>query len=322
VSQRVLIIDDSQTIHAIVRARLSGEALELTSAHDGDSGLRAATENPPDLILLDVDMPDLNGFEVCKRLRSDVRTMGVPVIFLTGASSSEEKINGLELGACDYVTKPFDPAELRARVRSTLRSKYLMDLLSRKAQIDGLTGLWNRAYFDRRLREELSSSRRSGRPLSMILADVDHFKSCNDRFGHSFGDEVLRRVAARMTEVARIEDVTCRYGGEEFSILSPGTCIEGAIRLAERLRVALSEIPLQARSTEVKITASFGVASHTPAVTQNFEGNEKSSGEIDAAAVKLIDAADAALYAAKEQGRNRVVSLTTRRPPATPPLAA
>src|SRR3954454_10303053 len=132
-NQRVLIIDDSQPIHALVRVRLADEGIELQSAHDGKSGLQCALDNPPDVILLDVDMPDLNGFEVCRRLKADGRTMDVPVIFLTGASSTEEKITGLELGAVDYITKPFDPAELRARVRSSLRTKYLLDLLARKA---------------------------------------------------------------------------------------------------------------------------------------------------------------------------------------------
>jgi diguanylate cyclase (GGDEF)-like protein len=289
-TQRVLIIDDSKPIHALVRVRLADESIELMSAHDGKSGLQAAFDSPPDVILLDVDMPDLNGFEVCRQLKADGRTMDVPVIFLTGASSTEQKIKGLELGAIDYITKPFDPAELRARVRSSLRTKYLLDLLSRKALIDGLTGLWNRLYFDRRMNDELSLSRRSGRPLSCVMGDVDHFKSFNDRFGHTFGDEVLKCVAGTLNDVARTEDVVCRYGGEEFAVIVPNTNLAGAAELAERLRSAVATADIGTRADAPNVTASFGVA------------------EIDADSTikSLVDAADAALYRAKQGGRNRV----------------
>ncbi|MBC8106544.1 MAG: diguanylate cyclase [Anaerolineae bacterium] len=289
--QRVLIIDDSQPIHALVRVRLAGEDVELHSAHNGFTGLKAAQDNPPDVILLDVDMPDMNGFEVCRQLKADERTMDVPVIFLTGASSTEEKIKGLELGAVDYITKPFDPAELRARVRSSLRTKYLLDLLSRKAMIDGLTGLWNRRYFDRRLTEEISMARRTKRPLACILGDLDHFKSCNDKFGHTFGDEVLRCVSATMGGVVRTEDILCRYGGEEFAVIVPNSSMTGAAELGERLRVAISTTSIGTRADAMHVTASFGVA-HWSA-----DQDEKT----------LLDRADAALYRAKQDGRNRVV---------------
>ncbi len=288
-SQRVLVIDDSQSIHALVRARLAHEAVELAGATNGLTGLRAALESPPDLILLDVDLPDIDGFEVCRRLKSSSATVNVPIIFLTGASSTDEKIKGLELGAVDYVTKPFDPAELRARVRSSLRSKYLFDLLARKAMIDGLTGLSNRSYFDRRMSEEVARARRIGTALSCILADVDHFKSFNDRFGHLFGDELLRRIATALTDTVREEDVVCRYGGEEFAIISPNCGGDGATSLAERLRSAVACCTLSCREEPVNVTASFGVA-----------------GSDDIPFDQLVEQADAALYRAKRSGRNRV----------------
>jgi two-component system, cell cycle response regulator len=291
-NQRVLIIDDSQPIHALVRVRLADEGIELHSAHTGLSGLQVAQENPPDVILLDVDMPDLNGFEVCRRLKADGRTMDVPIIFLTGASSTEEKITGLELGAVDYITKPFDPAELRARVRSSLRTKYLLDLLARKAMIDGLTGLWNRRYFDRRLTEEMSLARRTEGQLACILGDIDHFKSCNDRFGHTFGDEVLRCVSAIMGGIVRTEDVLCRYGGEEFAVIVPNSNANGAAELGERLRAAIASAKIGVRTDAPHVTASFGIAE------MNGDQDEKT----------LLDNADAALYRAKQEGRNRVVS--------------
>src|SRR4051812_22667076 len=190
--QKVLIIDDSKPIHALVRARLAEEPIELHSAFDGETGIATALNLLPDLILLDVDMPSPDGFEVCRRLKDDPATMTIPVVFLTGMASTEQKIRGLELGALDYILKPFDPAELRARVRTSLRQKYLLDLLAKKAMIDGLTGLWNRTYFDQTLAAQLALFRRAGYPCSVILTDVDNFKLINDQFGHPTGDEALR----------------------------------------------------------------------------------------------------------------------------------
>src|SRR3954453_23190464 len=174
--QKVLVIDDSEDIRALVQARLMSEPIELHFAADGASGIARAAELAPDMILLDVDMPAPDGFEVCRRLKADARTMPIPVIFLTGHASADEKIKGLDLGAVDYITKPFDPAELRARVRAALRTKYLMDLLAKRAMIAGLTGLWNRPCSEQRLASELSLPRRSDRPLACAMLDLDHFK--------------------------------------------------------------------------------------------------------------------------------------------------
>lgn len=288
-SQRVLIIDDSKAIHLLIRNRLAAEAIELHSAESGPAGLALVHELRPDLVLLDVELGAVSGFDVCRQLKADPATSGIPVVFLTGSSSTQLKIQGLELGAVDYITKPFDPAELRARVRAALRFKYLMDLLGRKAQIDGLTGLWNRAYFEHRLAEEQSLARRTGDPLSCVLADVDHFKSVNDRFGHPFGDEMLRHVAGVLNEVTRTEDSVCRYGGEEFILLLPNTNAAGAFRLAERIRSELQTRVLRHGETSVPVTLSLGVAEN---------------GTTDSPSI--VQRADAALYAAKQGGRNRV----------------
>jgi diguanylate cyclase (GGDEF)-like protein len=286
---KILVIDDSPEIHKLVQVRLSKEAVVIHSAHDGDSGLKAARQIRPDLILLDVEMPGRDGFAVCVELKSDPATMDTPIIFLTGTTSTEDKIRGLELGASDYITKPFDPGELRARVRASLRARYLVELLSKKAMIDGLTGLWNRSYLDLHLHMELSAARRSGQPLSCVMADVDHFKAINDTCGHGFGDEVLREVAAVFTRCCRAEDIACRYGGEEFTVLLPNTPVEGALELAERLRNEIERCRLAYRETPVNVTCSFGVA--------NLRGPMPPS---------LIEMADEALYRAKHAGRNRV----------------
>lgn len=298
-AQRVLVIDDSPPIHALVTVRLREERVELFSAYDGESGLAMVQSLQPDLVLLDVDMPHPDGFEVCRRLKADPATMQIPVIFLTGVSSSEQKILGLDLGAVDYVTKPFDPAELRARVRASLRTKYLLDLLSRKAQIDGLTGLWNRTHFDQRLEAEISLARRSHHALSCLLVDIDHFKQVNDRYGHQFGDSTLRSVAQTLGSECRIEDIVCRYGGEEFAIVAPNTAAAPAGWLAERLRQLVAGQELFCRGTSVLITCSFGVA--------QFDGSSSLS---------LVEMADKALYQAKKLGRNRVEVIIAPTPPA------
>ncbi len=287
--QKLLVIDDSESIHALLRVRLRDEPLEMTSAMDGSSGIEIAARLVPDLILLDVEMPGCNGFAVCQALKSNPATAGIPVIFLTGASSTEEKIRGLDTGAVDYITKPFDAAELRARVRAGLRTKFLLDLLSKKAMIDGLTGLWNRGYFDQRLAAETSLSIRSGRPLSVIMGDIDHFKQINDRFGHPCGDEVLRTIGQLMVDTCRAEEVVCRYGGEEIGILAPNSASVAAAELANRFNRVVGSHEFICRGVRCHLTCSFGVAELDPARAAN-----------------VVQAADEALYRAKSLGRNRV----------------
>lgn len=289
--QEVLVIDDSELIHALLRARLQHEGVDLHHAHSAEEGLAKARALRPDLILLDVSMPDISGFEVCKRLKSDPELVRIPVIFLTGASSVANKVEGLDLGAVDYVTKPFEHAELRARVAAALRTKRLLDMLEQRARIDGLTGLWNRSYFDRKLQEETAVCRRYGRTVSLILVDVDHFKKVNDTYGHPFGDRVLEGVGRTLRRV-RETDAACRYGGEEFAIIATHTGRTPAFGLADEIRDRIAAMTLVSNGSPVPVTASFGVSSS--------EGIEHPTSEI------LLSAADAALYEAKRSGRNCV----------------
>jgi two-component system cell cycle response regulator len=295
--QNVLVIDDSPEIHVLLRARLKDEPITLHFAESPGAGLAMIADVKPDVILLDVNMPEMDGYQVCRLLKANPVTVNVPIIFLTGADTTAEKIRGLELGATDYVTKPFDPAELRARVRAALRTAYLMDLLSRKAMIDGLTGLWNRSYLDSRLAAEIALARRSGQHVSCIMLDVDHFKLVNDRYGHPFGDEVLRMIAVTLGTSCRSEDVVCRYGGEEFAVLLPNTAATAATELAERLRGAIESESLKFKGQQVKVTSSFGVSE----LSENT-------------AVLLIESADKALYDAKQAGRNRVCIAGSKAP--------
>jgi diguanylate cyclase (GGDEF)-like protein len=260
--------------------------------NDGKDALEAAKNCHPDVILLDVDMPGLNGYDTCKVLKSDPQTSFIPIIFLTSHTKVDDKVKGLDLGAIDYVAKPFDPVELRARVRSAYRTKYLMDLLEEKAQVDGLTGLNNRAFFDTRIAEEIERARRYNKPLAIVLSDVDKFKSVNDTYGHTFGDTVLSEVAEVVRTVARTSDTVARYGGEEFVTLLPEQDLQGAAIFANRVREEIEALSLEHNGIPVKITSSFGVAS---------------TAEVGYTEIQhLVECADKALYAAKESGRNRV----------------
>ena len=296
-SQSILAIDDSADIHQLLRVRLKniGNEVELKHALTGEDGFNMARDEQPDLILLDVVMPDATGFEVCSRLKSEPETRNIPVIFLTGSTEVDQKLQGFDLGAIDYIQKPFDPAELNARVRAALRTKRFQDMLAQRAMIDALTGLWNRAHFDQRLHEESAATSRYGRPLSVIMMDVDKFKNLNDTHGHPFGDEVLQAVGDVLTANGRSSDWPCRYGGEEFVVILRETDVEGALIVAERMREDLESLKLRSRGNFVPVTASFGVSSNT--LCRN---------PADFSRQWLIRSADEALYAAKEGGRNRV----------------
>jgi diguanylate cyclase (GGDEF)-like protein len=289
---KVLIIDDDPMVLRIATARLKNEGLDITCADGGHSGLGEARRSRPDVILLDVDMPDLSGFEVIHELQSDGDLCRTPVIFVTGSCNVADKVHGLDLGAVDYVTKPFDPFELRARVNAALRTKRLHDLLTTHSQIDPLTELWNRRALTERLEEEWERVRRYGCPLAFVMADLDYFKQLNDTFGHRMGDKVLAEVARVLREIGRNVDLPCRYGGEEFAILVPEQTADGAAALAERCRRAVAEIRVPAGDKTAAPTASFGVSD-----------SEGATGPDE-----LIEHADAALYQAKQNGRNCVVT--------------
>ncbi len=289
---KVLIIDDSVDALDVARLRLSKEGLDIVCADGGGAGLAAACQEKPDLILLDIDMPDISGMDVCRALKADVDLCMVPVLFLTASTSAEDKVRGLDIGAVDYVTKPFDAFELCARVRAALRTKHLQDLLVEFAHIDPLTGLCNRRALMERLQHEWSRIERHGGQLSVIMADVDHFKAINDRYGHHIGDKILQEVAKALARQCRKLDLPARYGGEEFTILVPHETSAGARLLAERCREDVTTIAVPVGDERVTATASFGVA----------EVSGSSSTEM------LMRRADEALYRAKNAGRNRVCS--------------
>ncbi|HYF13613.1 MAG TPA: diguanylate cyclase [Phycisphaerales bacterium] len=291
---RVLLIDDAPEIHRLLRVRFKHDEFDIISALTADEGIRLALAEKPDLILLDIALPDESeGLHLLRLLKEEPATSDVPVIMLSAASSSRHKVTAFDLGAADYVAKPFELVELRVRIRAALRVKQLVAMLAQRAQLDGLTGLWNRAFFDQRWEQEHARSQRHGHPLCVTLLDLDHFKRVNDHHGHPVGDEVLVAVARALQAQCRQSDLACRYGGEEFAVLMPDTnAADGAV-LAERIRVAVSELRWP-RVPDLRATCSLGVAG--------------SSAPNSPPPAQWIEMADRNLYAAKRAGRNRVVS--------------
>ncbi len=288
----LLIIDDSPDIHRLLIARLKHENLRFVSAMDGYEGVRLAEEQQPAAVLLDLDMPERDGFATLRELKENPLTSRIPVIILSSTDNVQTKVAGLDLGAEDYITKPFNTAELRARIRAVLRIHSLMRMLEQRAQLDPLTGLWNRQHLERRLREEIESSRRHNHPLTLALADLDHFKRVNDTHGHPAGDAVLEGFASLLTHNLRSCDIPCRYGGEEFAVLLRDTPAEAARHVLERIREALAHTRWP-KHPELPVTCSFGLCDDS-----HVQSSDPAT---------WIDAADQALYAAKRAGRNRII---------------
>lgn len=288
---RLLVVDDSELIHRLLRVRLQYERIEIETASGSREAMRLIREFEPDVILMDIDLgvgDPMDGFEILSEIKSDPSTRDIAVIFISGSTETMDRVRALELGAIDFIGKPFEVVELKARIRSALRVRSMVRILAQKARIDGLTGLWNRTYFDARMEDELTASGRHGRPLSLILCDLDRFKSLNDEHGHPFGDEVLSRFA-QILGSGRSSDIACRYGGEEFALILPDTDREEAIRAAERVRWAIEQETWPDHPGLV-VTASFGIAQY----------------HVDLDQSRMVAAADQALYRAKELGRNRV----------------
>lgn len=297
-SATVLAIDDSPEVLAALKAWLRPEGIELHSARDWETGLALALEHQPDLILLDVCMPDQSGLDVCRRLKAEPRTEPIPVIFLTAMNDIQTKLHGFDLGASDYITKPFHPDELRARVRTALRSRRERDSLRREARIDNLTGLFNRASFDAELRNAFASALRRATDVSLVMIDLDHFKSINDRYGHPFGDLLLANVGQIMTEHAPARALACRYGGEELALILHEADVTVARGVAEGLRVRIRGLGLTFGAAAVSVSASFGVGSRLSACP--------TEASVERGVACMIGATDRALYRAKKAGRDRV----------------
>jgi len=305
---KILVVDDIPVNIQLMQKYLSPAGYEILFARNGEEALVEVENGKPDLVLLDVMMPKMDGFETCRILKNNDKTKYIPIIMVTALNEIEDKVKGIEAGADDFITKPFNKLELLARTKSLLRIKRLHDQLQEKvfqleqakerlrelAVKDGLTGLYNHRYFKRFLTQEIKRARRHKSQVSLIMMDIDHFKNYNDTYGHLAGDEVLRNVAKLMTGNIRGIDVAARYGGEEFVIVLPQTNKNAAKIVAEKLRILVGDQKFQNEDTQPngKITISIGVATF-PENATNLE--------------ELIHQADQRLYHAKSLGRNCVV---------------
>jgi diguanylate cyclase (GGDEF)-like protein len=301
---RVLVVEDSPSQADWLKETLAHQGYRISVARDGREALRQVMSDAPDLVVLDVMLPDMDGLEVLRVIKMRSREQFVPVILISAKATLESRVAGLRIGADDFLAKPFAEAEIQARAAAMLRIKSLQDQLreanaqlEKLAVADGLTGLYNRRTFDERLRDEFTRCRRYGDPVSLLILDLDHFKRLNDEYGHPFGDRVLRETAELLSSMLRAPDVCARYGGEEFAVILPKTHMKGALAVGERILARLREKTYAAPGTPsvaaaVRVTASAGVASHPSAGITTPE--------------LLVDCADEALYRAKCDGRDRI----------------
>ena len=294
-----LLIVDDQPLNIRLFHEIFHADHEVFFATSGEDALEFCRNKVPDLILLDVIMPGLNGYEVCRRLKQDERTREIPVIFVTAQSDATEEEDGLAAGAVDFIAKSASANVMRARVGTLLTLKRQSDLLRQMARVDALTGLANRRHFDETLNSEWRRCTRSGTPLSLMLIDLDHFKLFNDHYGHQAGDSCLQQVAACLKAgFARSHDLVARYGGEEFVCVMPETSLEGAEAKAQGLEKAVRALRIPHDKSPVAggiVTISLGVAVAMPNV-----GEECAT---------LILCADRSLYMAKDAGRGQVRTL-------------
>jgi len=321
---KILIVDDNEDNLFVTTLVLSKDQYDIITASGGQEALDKANSEAPDVILLDINLPDIDGFEVCKRLKAQETTWPIPVIFLTGKYKDDESlIQGLSIGAEDYILRPFSSPELCARVKVMVRLKQNLDALAEKnkqleqlnkeleekntelnltqkaleelAITDPLTQVYNRRYFTERLKEEFSFIKRETHPISLIMLDIDYFKRVNDTHGHQCGDDVLIQFASILQKNVRKHDTVARYGGEEFIIAMYGLGTEAALATAERIRQDVAEYLFHHEDTKLHLTTSLGVASY-PEVCSDSPTPDR-----------LLQQVDSALYYAKGKGRNQTI---------------
>tara|TARA_B110000503_G_scaffold30801_1_gene49756 strand:+ start:3728 stop:4669 length:942 start_codon:yes stop_codon:yes gene_type:complete len=302
---KVLLVEDSITSLQVIQTYVESAGHNVITARDGEQGIQKFLEHKPDLVLLDVNMPNMDGYQCAQHIRKNCQqgNLWIPIIFLSAEVTDDAIVKGIDSGGDDYLLKPITQkvlsAKLRAMARIASMRKELEDAsahLKRLSSIDGLTQLYNRRHFDETLELEWSRSNRSQAPLSLILCDIDHFKAFNDNYGHVAGDDALVKTSKAIIEaLQRPSDLPARYGGEEFAVILPDTPMVGAMIVAEQLRTAMDTltIPHAFSNAANIVTMSIGVSTYYPAQTK-------------ASYVELLESADRGLYRAKKNGRNRI----------------
>ncbi|MCK4994404.1 MAG: diguanylate cyclase [Candidatus Omnitrophica bacterium] len=290
VRDNILIVDDEEKDVEFLRRILQQENYDITIAENGKKALALLNEKKFDLVILDIILPDIDGYDVCKKIKEDKQNNNLPVLFYTNISAVDNKLIGLKMGASDFLTKNSDARELLIRVEMLLDAKKSIDSAIELAYIDDLTEVYNRRYFQYCLKNEFERSCRYKRDFSCAMIDVDKFKRINDTFGHKTGDVVLRKTANTLRRNIRSSDILCRYGGDEFGVLFPETCSDEAYLAAERIRQNLLKQELNEKESSSAITISCGISSYSNS-TKKFDD--------------LLEQADKALYAAKQKGRNQ-----------------
>lgn len=297
---RVLVVEDDTAARTHVAEMLRRNGMDVEELEDGQAAIERAGRGGIDLILLDAVMPRLGGFEACRIIKATTPEVFLPIILVTVRNDTQSRVEGLRMGADDYVGKPFDERELMARANALLRVKHMHDELADAKQRletlaihDEMTGLHNFRYLRTRVDEEFKRAQRYDVPLTCVMLDVDHFKAINDTHGHDVGDQVLGEIAKRLQAGVREVDVVARYGGEEFLMVLPNTAYRGGILVAERTRLNIANSPIRTGDLTHQVTISAGVASYPHGTISSKD--------------QLLKAADQSLYRAKEAGRNKVV---------------
>jgi len=293
--KNTLLIVDDENANLKVLTHILGSEYTIFTATNGLNALQKAKELQPDLILLDILMPGMDGYETLFTIKNTDETKRIPVVFITGLDSEEDEEKGLSLDAADYITKPFSVPIVKLRVRNQIQIVNQLRTIERLSMIDQLTNLPNRRSFDIRLSVEWKQAIREKLPISLLMLDLDKFKDLNDTYGHQCGDIVLKYLAdVFQRSLKRPSDFTARWGGEEFIVLLPNTPLEGAIEVAENIRVNVEKSTINHEGVNLKITVSIGVTAILPVQNSSME--------------MFIAKADKAMYMAKEAGRNKVIS--------------
>lgn len=289
-TKKILLVEDSETGAQVIAATLKPLGYELLVAGTAEEGIEIIGRITPDLIISDIILPGIDGYDFCRKVRQRAETRLTPFIFLSCMDQVDEKVLGLQSGADDYLTKPFSPAELVARVTASMTK---MEILLNLSNIDGLTGIYNRRHFDERLVQEFKRHSRKDQHFSVVLMDIDNYKEINDNYGHLSGDIVLQEIAKFLRLALREQDIVARYGGDEFAVILPETGKEGAVTVLSRIArdIASRSFPAASGETVPKVTISAGVSSYP------VDGLTPED---------LVSQADEALYRAKKGGRDQV----------------